>query len=142
MANDPPNLTPLPFDAMRNQISSVHSEVPQRQGLAMLAMDSLQRALQELAALGHNIVLGWAGTPAPQPYPRMLYKGMPPEVVEQFGVENKSEEVAMVADGWRVEQQAAAPAPKAPEPSKAEPIPVVTAAEATPKAPEAAPKAT
>lgn len=110
--------TPQPgpaLSALRGKILSQHSERPQAKGLAMVALEALERALSDLGMLGHRIVVDFAAPVAPVEFPKMLYAGRGVEMVERV-VEHAAEEAEALAAGWRKTQHEVAVAPKAAAP--------------------------
>lgn len=112
---------PLALDALLGQISSRHSAEPQKKALALGAAAELQRALNDLMALGFPLAVAEAG-PGPEPieFPKSVYH----DELGHDTVNDAAGEAAALAASWRL------------HPSRSGP-PEVPQVEAEPEAPPA-----
>lgn len=82
---------------LREHLAAHHAEHPQRKGLAMLHLDSIEYALHALGALGHRLEISHSEAEPVLAFPQMLYK----DLQEPITVDSSAERDAKLNDGWR-----------------------------------------
>jgi hypothetical protein len=85
------------FSDLREKIIDPVADKPQLVGLANYHLDNLKAALDGLDNLGYKIEVVFSSGSAPLQYPKMLYR----DIGENYTVENSTEEMQALKDGWR-----------------------------------------
>lgn len=90
------------LEDLRTALTFWHKDQPQRQQLALHALDGMEAALAQLAQLGHRFFLVRDEVGAvPQPFPMMLYRvGAEGQFQDQIVADQAALDAA-IADGWQ-----------------------------------------